>query len=167
VIIVEDGSIVVGANSYVSRADYIAYAASLGVTVPDDETADLELIKSAIFIGAQECLKGKPTSKEQSTAFPRTGVVIDGWKWGDHEIPRQVILCQMQLAMDVRAGIDLWNPPKAQPVKKSTRIEGAVSVTYAVSDVDPSKLSRMSTARALLNSLVCSGAFLSVPMVRV
>lgn len=166
-IIVETGSIVPGANSFVSRADYIAYAAGFGIVIPDNESADIELINAGMFINGQECIKGTPVSRDQTMAFPRRGVKIDGWEWSDTEIPRQVILCQMQLALDIHAGIDLWNPPQVTAPKKSTRIEGAVAVTYAVSDVAPSKLSRVSKSQALLNAFLCSGGFImSVPLVR-
>ena len=38
-LIVEDGSQVSNSDSYVSRADYIAYAATLGTTITDADAA--------------------------------------------------------------------------------------------------------------------------------
>ena len=78
-LIVETGAIVSGANTYSSRADYIAFALSLGVIVADDDAADVQLIKAAQFVGQHEAnLKGDRVTRDQPMAFPRHNVVIDG-----------------------------------------------------------------------------------------
>lgn len=153
----EDGSLVEGADTYVTREQYIAYAARMGVTIADETAADVELAKAAEFIGSKEArLKGERVDRDQALAFPRDGVTIDGWSWSKTEIPRQVILCQLALALDVHAGIDLHNPPQSESTGiKRERVEGAVEVEYALGEA-PSKLSRQSTATALLNSLLRS-----------
>jgi len=154
-LIVEDGSGVAGANSYSSRADYIAYAASIGVTVPDAVAADEELIKAAEFIDRHETrLKGTRNTRDQVMAFPRFGLVIENWAWNANEIPRQVRQCQWAFALDVHSGIDLYNRP-ANPnlVAKSERVEGAVAVQYAVNGGEQ-KATRTSTGDSLLRSLL-------------
>jgi hypothetical protein len=86
-------------------------------------------------------------------AYPRTDLVIEGWDWADNEIPRQVKLCQMQFALDINAGVDPYNPPSSDSngIKRES-VEGAVEVEYAIKDAV--KLSRNSTSRALLSSLL-------------
>lgn len=165
---IENGSIVPGANSYVTRQEYIDYAAAIGIVITDDETADIELIKSSQFIEAKEpFLKGERASRDQPLAFPRTGFFADGWWWTATEIPRQVILAQIALALELRAGIDLYNlPANPNPAIKSASIEGAVSVQFAISDQPGSKLSRDSQALALLNSLLDRSGLLSIAAVR-
>lgn len=152
--IIEDGSIVANSDSYVSRADYIAYALSFGIVITDAVAADYELVKAAQFIGSHEGkLKGYLVDRDQSMSFPRYNLFIDGFSWASNEIPRQVILCQMALAMDVNAGIDLYNPPvNPNRATSSERVEGAVDVSYFGSGAS-SKQSRTSTAQSLLNSL--------------
>jgi len=155
-LIVEDGSGVAGANSYSDRADYVAYAASVGITIPGDASADAELIKAAEYIDRHEArLKGTRANRDQAMAFPRFGLVIDNWYWNADEIPRQVRLCQWAFALDIHAGIDLYNRP-ANPnlVAKAERVEGAVSVQYAVKDGADQKATRTSTGDALLRSLL-------------
>jgi len=168
-IIVETGSIVTGANSYVSREDYIIYASTLGVTVADDAIADQQLVKAAMFIDQHESnIKGCKVTRDQPMAFPRSGVCIDGWSWSHTEIPRNVILCQVQTALDIKAGIDPWNRP-ANPklIKKRSRVEGAIDVEYAVGNgATGQKLSRSSTADALLNSLLVRSGLFSVQLER-
>jgi hypothetical protein len=163
---IETGSIVTGADSWASRASYIAYAAGLGITIPNTEEADAQLRAAAIFIGTYESrIRGERVSRDQPLAFPRKGLVIEGFSWSDTEIPRQVLLCQMSLALDINAGIDLYNPPASAstPVRRE-RVEGAVEVEYAVRDAQ--KLSRNSTSRALLNSLLKDGGLTVINLLR-
>jgi len=167
-LIVEDGSIVSGANTLVSRADYIAHALTLGVVIPDDDAADIELLKSMNFINQHEAnLKGALVERDQSVSYPRTNLVIEGWSWSSDEIPRQAILCQLAFALDVHDGIDLWNTP-ANPelITKSERVEGAVSVEYAIGSNQTQKLGRSSTGDALLASLLNRSGLFSIPLVR-
>jgi len=165
-LIIEDGSIVAGADSYVSRAEYIAYALTQGVTIPDTDATDVTLRQCAAFIDEHEpTLKGDRKTRDQAMAFPRYGVYIDGFWWTDSEIPRQARYCQMQLALDVYAGVDIYNLPASASVPvKSERVEGAVSVEYAVSN--QMKTSRNSSSRALLSQLLERSGLYSIPIIR-
>jgi len=166
-LIIEDGSIVANADSYVTRDDYITYAATLGITVADADGADVELRKAAEYIGWHEDnLKGAKVERDQSMAHPRTDLTIEGWYWTSDEIARQVILCQMAFALDINAGEDLWNRSlNPNPAVKKERVEGAVSVEYAVDD-SGRKLSKSSKGDALLASLLRRNGLVSIPMVR-
>lgn len=154
-LIIEDGSLSEPyASSFVTRAEYITYAATKGIIIPDSPAADVELVKAAEFIASKESrLKGTKVSRDQPLPYPRSGVKIDNWSWSNDEIPRQVILCQLALALDVHAGIDLYNPPQSGSIGiKREKVDGAVEVEYAIGE--GSKLSRQSTSTALLNSLM-------------
>lgn len=165
-LIIEDGSIVPGANTYVSAANYGTYAEARGVLIVGD--ADVHLIKAAEFIGSHEAnLKGYLVERDQPLAFPRNDVTIDGWYWSNDEIPRQVILCQLALAMDINAGLDLYNKPvNPNLARKKVKVDGAVEVEYAISETAPQKLSRSSTSDALLNSLLKLNGLASIRMIR-
>jgi hypothetical protein len=167
-LIIEDGSIVANSDSWATRAEYIAYALSLGVTIADTDAADIQLRKAAEYIASHEAnLKGYKVERAQSMAFPRYDVVIEDWYWSSDEIPRSVILCQMALALDINAGVDLYNKP-ANPglVAKTKRVEGAITVQYAVPDNAGQKLSRSSRSDALLNSLLKMSGLVSIRMER-
>lgn len=167
-LIVEDGTLVASSDSYVTRAAYIAYALTLGVTIADAEAADVQLRKAAEFIGAHEAnLKGYRVTRDQSMAFPRYDVIIEDWSWTETEIPRQAILCQMALALDINAGVDLYNKPvNPSIITKREKVDGAVEVEYAVSDSTGQKLSRSSRSDALLNSLLNRSGLMSINLVR-
>jgi hypothetical protein len=166
-LVIEDGSIVEDANSYVTRAEFIAYAATFGVTIADAVEADQQLIVAAEFIASHEPqLKGSKVSRLQAMAFPREGVVLEGFEWYSDEIPRLVLLCQMALALEVNDGIDLYNPPpNPTRAKKSEKVDGAVEVEYFGNDAAV-KLSRASRADALLKSLLKNAGLTSLPLVR-
>ena len=163
-LIVEDGSIVTGANTYVSRADYIAYALTVGVVIPDDATADAELVKSSQFIDSlEQSLMGYRVTRDQPIAYPRYDLYIEGWSWAHTEIPRQVILAQLALSLEVHAGEDPFNPPDNLPIIEN-EVSGAVRQKFATPSVN--KLSKTSTAQALLNSLKKRNGLFSIPLVR-
>lgn len=166
-LITEDGSGVTNSNTYVSRADYITYASNRGITIVDNAAADVQLFNAAEYIDRHEDnLKGDLVERDQSMAFPRTGLTIDSWYWGSDEIPRQVILCQLAFALDINAGIDLYNRPQnPNLITKSETIVGAVEVEYAVNETTGQKLSQTSTGDALLASLL-NNSGLSIALTR-
>jgi len=167
-LVIEDGSIVTDADSWVTRDEYIAYALARGVTITDDTSADVQLVKAASFINHHEAnLKGYKVDRDQSLSFPRHDLEIEGWYWSSTEIPRQVKLCQMAFALDLNASIDIYNPPQNPGLlAREKRVEGAVSIEYAVSDNAPQKLGRTSTGEALLASLLKNNGMSVINLVR-
>lgn len=162
-IVVEDGSLVADANSYVTRSDLINYAAARDIEL-DDRQAEQALLAASDYINSlEQKLQGKRTSRDQAIAFPRTNLFIDGWHWESDEIPRQLILAQLELALEVSAGIDLYNREAVQVVKKE-RIEGAITVEYAAEDSQ--KISKQSTASAIIRSLMRNAGLYSAPIRR-
>jgi len=166
-LIIEDGSKVDNSDSYVSRADYIAHALTLGVTIADADAADVQLRQAAIYIGQHEAnLKGDTVSRDQSMAYPRYNLWINGWSWSSDEIPTEVIDCQLAFALDINGGEDLWNRSvNPNAVVKKQRVEGAVSREFAVNErgVNPTK---KSTGDPLLYPLLVNVGSMSMPAVR-
>ena len=163
--IIEDGTIVTGANSFVTRSEYIAYALTLGTTIPNTTATDVELISATSFMESKrQMYKGELVDRDQYLSFPRYDVVLEGFYWTGEEIPRQVKLCQMAIALDINAGNDPYNPPIVR-TRKSEEIDGAVKVAYFGRDQDV-KLSRTSTWSALLSSLLKNSG-LGIAMERV
>ncbi len=123
-IIVEDGSIVSNANSYVTEAELTQYASDRGITITGD-TEQL-LIKSMDYIESLSYIGVKFTI-DQPLQWPRADVVIDGYYFNSDAIPKELKKGQMETALSVDAGVDPLAPVTRG--KKSVSV-GAVSVTY-------------------------------------
>lgn len=108
-LIVEDGTIVANANSYVSLADARAFAVARGVTLPTDDAAtEILAIKAVDFLEAQRnYYDGVKMDREQKLQWPRSGAYLDGFEIFEDEIPDVLKNAQCQLMMEVFAGLDL------------------------------------------------------------
>lgn len=151
---------------YVTDEEYVAYAASLSVTIPSTEAdRTLQLLKASEYIDSQEpYLKGTRTERDQDYAYPRTDLWINGFEYDDDEIPALVEKVQMELALEVNAGIDLFAVTNNLPIIKE-RVEGAIEVQYAT-PVGAQDRGRYSKAMQLMKQLMVSTSG-SIPIVRV
>lgn len=109
-LVIENGSLVAGANSYVSVAEARAYATARASTLPADDTeVEAALIVAMDFL---ESLRGEYQGRKvnpatQSLQWPRTGVQIDGWDVPANHIPKELKDAQCQLAIESASGVDL------------------------------------------------------------
>jgi len=109
-LVIEDGSLVANANSYVSVADARAYAEARASNFPtNDAEGEAALIVAMDYL---ESLRGeyqgsKVSPGVQSLQWPRTGVVIDGWDVPYTFIPSELKFAQIQLAIESANGTDL------------------------------------------------------------
>lgn len=118
-----------GFNSYASESDLVAFA----------EVRDIELPKKigSLLIKAMDYLEGldwvgQKADPRQPLSWPRVNVVMDGYDLPVDEVPRQVITAQCMLAVEAIDG-DLLSSVREAAVK-TERVEGAVTMTYAVAD---------------------------------
>ncbi len=134
-LVVEDGSGLANAMSFVSRADYIAFALARGVVIADDAAADVELVKAMDFLKSR-CYRGDPTLMTQALPFPRHAEQFDGTlTFPDDEVPKPMIEAQMHLALAVHAGVDLMpNVATGQASVKREKI-GPIETEYDQSSV--------------------------------
>lgn len=166
-LVIEDGTLVAGANSFVPRSEIISYAALRGVTLVDDATTDILAIKAMDYLWSL-CYKGDKVSATQTTPFPRSGLVA-----GDtaddfvHEIPYGIQIAQMQLALDAHAGIDLTPSANPSAVLKRTKVGPIEREFFAPSastlDGDPP----LTLAGAWLAPFICLDGAFSLCTVRV
>lgn len=111
-LVIEDGTIVAGANSFVTRAEVIAYAASRGVVIPDNATADVHAILAMDYLWTL-CFRGDLVDPTQTTPYPRTPDYPDS-------IPQGIKNAQLQLSLDSANGIILVaNANPASELKRS------------------------------------------------
>ena len=104
-LVIEDGTQVTGSNTYVSDAEYVAYAAARGKTIGSDGTArEIELIKAMDYLeGYRDRFKGDKVAFDQSLQWPRTGVWIDGSQKDSDDIPQELKNAQMEAAIITNA----------------------------------------------------------------
>ncbi len=164
--IIEDGTQVTNSNSYSTRAEYIAYALSIGIAIADTDAADNELVKAAEYIGSfEQNLKGTIVARDQSMAYPRTDLEINGWHWSSTEIPKQVKDCQMMYALDINGGEDLFNRSvNPQTAIKKEKVD-IVEVEYQHNGNIAQTLNKTSKGDSLIDILLRSNS-MSFTLVR-
>lgn len=120
-IIVEDGSGVANANSYVSEAELTTFAGNRNITLVGD-TSEL-LIQAMDYIESLS-YKGIKKERDQALQWPRTGVYIDGYYEDSDTIPEELKNALMQCAIAVDQGEDpLQNTPRNIKRKKVGPLE--------------------------------------------
>jgi len=146
----------VGTNSYVTRQELIDYADARGITVPDTAETDVLLINATDFMETYEGrFLGSRATAEQALAWPRQGVVLRGFKVPEDEVPELVKQVQKEIALDLQAGVDLYNREDRQIVTRE-RVDGAVEVAYATPNVVGVRL-QQSKAMNLLRLITTGG----------
>jgi len=103
-LIIEDGTIVAGAESYVSAADATTYHGNRGNTTwaGTDTVKDAALLKAAAYLDGHYCKRFKGTKYQpldQNMQWPRIGVVIDGFVLDVDVIPQRLKDAQCELAL--------------------------------------------------------------------
>jgi hypothetical protein len=136
-IIVEDGTVVAGANSYNTVADLRDFAAARGDALPTAEDDCNFLLLKAMDWMERVCglnWLGTKYSRDQSTSWPRDVVCVVGWFYKFNELPRQLLLLQLIVAIEIYAldGQDVM--PTAFPNDHGSvaaeSVSGAVSIAY-------------------------------------
>lgn len=112
-LIIEDGSIVTGANSYITVAEYNTWAdARFGAgraTAPADDTAAEQLILRAMDYFETKAFKGIKSQESQPLQWPRDGVIVDNYYVDSDEIPKEVKFSIYELAYAEESGNGQFN----------------------------------------------------------
>lgn len=166
-LVIEDGSIVAGANSYASVAELVDFASSRGLTIPTSNAdRELSLVRAFDYIELQrDRFLGHPTSSTQQTAFPRYGLRVGTHVIASNEIPWE--LKRAQLIIAARAGVETELVPPSLPDAKgavtSERV-GPIARTYAApqATLGAATLVRYPDAEALLRRFMRPRGVLTV-----
>ena len=102
-LVIEDGTGVVGANSYLTVAELRAYANLRGLTLPiGDSEVEVLLVKATDYLELKAYI-GDRASDDQGLSWPRTSVTDPYWKYTD-TIPTCLKTAQSLLAVEVQNG---------------------------------------------------------------
>lgn len=127
-IIIEDGTLVEGANSYISVQDLKDYAALRGITLPADDQLTSKLILAMDYLDKYN--PQWPGTPKGELGWPREGAGYEG-------IPTAVKKAQTILAVKAVQGTALFNDTTADTkVLKSKKVD-VLEWEYAVSETDP------------------------------
>jgi hypothetical protein len=132
-IIVEDGTIVAGANSYITVADARTFLTQFGQDLPvDNDEAEAALISAFYYLnGLENKYQGSRVDSAQTGSFPRSGVYVNGFAVSSSEIPIDLINAQCFAAYEegLSAGILTASLSGKSTVMKE--VVGAVKVQYS------------------------------------
>lgn len=157
-LIIEDGSGVANANSYVTVAEYRAYATPRGVSLPvSDSEVETQLILAMDYLEVQ-CWRGIPTYDGQSLAMPREQIYISGNLIADDIIPGKVKFAQMQLAIQVNNGVDLMPTVVGGSASVVREKVGPLETEYATS-LTVGTQPYFKSINALLGPYLCNTGF--------
>lgn len=127
-LIIEDGTIVANANSYVTAANLDTYLSDRGLSITASTTADKEelLIRAMDYLELQRFL-GVKFTRDQALQWPRVSVVIDGYLVDSDTIPELLKEAQMETTITIDGGNDPLE--LRERLKRRTQV-GSVSVEY-------------------------------------
>lgn len=129
-LIIEDGSIVPGADSFATVAELVTYAANFGKTIPSTEAARESILRRAALEMQAMAWYGTLVSMDQALSWPRYDVYRGEWLLPSNAIPAQIKAGQMALAAEIHAD-DLAPPEQKKGAVTKNRVEGAVEQQYA------------------------------------
>lgn len=130
-LVVEDGSNVTGANSYVDIDFIRGWASARMIELPasDDAVSAMAINAMDYLEGLRSQYQGKKTYADQELQWPRSGVVIDCLPWPDDSIPKELKNAQAQLVLEQIAIPDL--SPSTDGYAVSLEKVDVIEVEYA------------------------------------
>lgn len=155
-LVVEDGSLVSGAVTYVTVAEARAFAAARGVTLPvADADVEVLLIKAMDYLASREdSFQGQRVDPEQALAWPRKGVTLYGSAFPEDAIPNSLKLAQSQLTLDALTTDLMPNGSGREIVRQKVDV---IETEYAPTG-SGSVLPQLNKALALLEPLLRAGS---------
>lgn len=159
---VEDGTLVDGADSYISLADAITYCTGRGVAISDDATtAEIQLRRAFDYLESlRSRYKGTKVDSAQLTQWPRAYVYIDGTEFSSALIPTELKYAQVQYAVAINSGLDLVPSADGAAFVKREKI-GPLDTEYSES-VATSGIPIIRIAESLLAPLLTDVGMLTV-----
>lgn len=126
-LIIEDGSGVANANSYVTTAEWDTWATARGIAHSHSASKIEELILTAMdYIEAQNFL-GRKATDAQSLQWPRTEVYIDSYSVNSDEIPKELKNSVYEVTRTVSDGNFALSAKDRQTTQEKI---GDITVTY-------------------------------------
>lgn len=107
-LIVEDGTGVANANSYVDLAFARSFAEGMGWLLSDDDEAATQTLLGAMPYIESRQYQGQRASPAQALSWPRKLVSADGQPIASNLIPNGIKWGQVAAAVQITSGVDLF-----------------------------------------------------------
>lgn len=162
-LVVEDGSIVDGANGYISVADCDAYHSERGnaAWTGDNATKEAAIIRAADYLDYAYSWKGQRISGEQPMMWPRdlwnqNSLTVD---FSASEVPPRVVRANAELALLALTGSLMPAQDGGKLTSESVSVGGAItrSRSYAGGGADPTQR-RFPFVDRMLSELATGGS---------
>jgi len=155
-LVIEDGSIVPGANSYITVAEYSAWAdARFGVSRSTasscDEDAERLILRAMDYFEAQEFIGYKKQS-DQPLQWPRNDVYIDSYYVSNSTIPNEVKISIYELAYAEEQGNG-----ELTAVDRKVKREKVASIEVEYADGSSSTVTNRAVPNAMKKLLEAGG----------
>jgi len=145
-LIIEDGSEVDNANSYVTDTEFTIYTTARNETIPSSEDdREVLLIKAMDYLASLEMSwKGIRVTQTQLLSFPRYNVDLNGYILASDTIPQELKNGQMELAFQISTEEVLINETVNN--LSGFNVQGVYSETYGSSGASQSIRTRKADA---------------------
>jgi len=130
-LVVENGTVVTGANSYTTLANARLILQSVGQDLAEsNQIAEQQLLGAMSYIESfRSQFKGIKTIETQPLQWPRYDVYIDQYYFDSSNIPQELINAQVYAAYEISKGEDLQGSSDGLSIQ-SEEVSGAVKVSY-------------------------------------
>lgn len=136
-LVIEDGSGIAGATSFVTAEELQAYAALRSVVISDDEADGLGIVAmdyiTTVAFGGEQLFE---------LPFPRVGLILpNGDELAEDVVPAGMKKAQMQLALDAKNGVKLAISANPEPMLKREKTGPIENEWFAPADSGVNSLS--------------------------
>jgi hypothetical protein len=149
-LVVETGSVVADADSFLSLIDARSLAANIGLTLPSDDTeAEVTLRQGYLnLLQRERTLQGYRISSVQTGIYPRSGVLNNCFAVDSDVIPNEVKRAQVYASDAINSGAETNNVNTGETLS-GFNVQGVYSETYQ----DGSRQSTNPSIQGVYNSL--------------
>lgn len=126
-LVVEDGSVVAGANTYITLAEFKAWADDRGISYGADDAVNKQIYRAMDYFERLQFI-GNKANENQPLQWPRTEALIDGYYADATEIPPQVKIAVYEAVVVEAAGDSELETQDRRTIREKI---GDIEVQYA------------------------------------
>lgn len=131
-LVIEDGSVVANANSYITVAEFKAWADARGISYGTDQAVEQAILRAMDWFERQYFI-GNKANENQPLQWPRTEALIDGYYADATEIPKEVNTALYEATKVELEGNSELNNEDRRTIREQV---GDISVEYAANSLN-------------------------------